>query len=43
MQYLKKNLSGGLTLDSILKVDEKFLDECISKVGFHNKKARWVN
>ncbi|CAJ0632373.1 5093_t:CDS:2 [Entrophospora sp. SA101] len=42
MQYLKKNLPGGLTIDSILKVDEKFLDECISKVGFHNKKANYI-
>lgn len=41
IQNLRKKLPGGLTLQSVLQVDEKFLDQCISKVGFHNKKAKY--
>ncbi|GBB91999.1 hypothetical protein RclHR1_01950011 [Rhizophagus clarus] len=42
VQNLRQKLPGGLNLDSILQVDEKFLDECISKVGFHRKKATYL-
>ncbi|CAG8583894.1 13243_t:CDS:2, partial [Acaulospora colombiana] len=37
---LRQKLPGGLTLKSVLQVDEDFLDQCISKVGFHRKKAK---
>ncbi|RHZ75975.1 hypothetical protein Glove_208g209 [Diversispora epigaea] len=42
IQNLRQKLPGGLTLQSVLQADEKFLDQCISKVGFHNKKAKYI-
>jgi endonuclease-3 len=39
VQNLRQKLPGGLNLNSVLQVNEKFLDQCISKVGFHHKKA----
>lgn len=32
----------GLTVDSILAVDEKTLDSLIANVGFHNKKVQYL-
>ncbi|CAI2165843.1 7047_t:CDS:2 [Funneliformis geosporum] len=42
IQNLRQKLPGGLNLDSILQAEEEFLDECISKVGFHRKKAKYL-
>lgn len=39
---LQKELPGGLTLDSILEVDEMTLDTMIKTVGFHTKKAGYI-
>lgn len=40
VKKLQAELPGGLNLDSILKVDEKELDEYIKPVGFHTRKAK---
>ncbi|CAB4401543.1 unnamed protein product [Rhizophagus irregularis] len=42
VQNLRQKLPGGLNLDSMIQANEKFLDECISKVGFHRKKATYL-
>ncbi|KAF0551523.1 DNA glycosylase [Gigaspora margarita] len=42
MQNLRQQLTGGLNIESIMQVDEKFLDQCISKVGFHRRKAKYI-
>ena len=42
IQNLRQILPGGLNLDSILQAEEKLLDKCIFKVGFHRKKATYV-
>ncbi|CAG8459359.1 12639_t:CDS:2 [Acaulospora morrowiae] len=39
---LRQKLSGGLNLKSVLQADEEYLDQCISKVGFHRKKAKYM-
>jgi endonuclease III len=39
IQNLRQVLPGGLNLDSVLQAEESLLDKCISKVGFHRKKA----
>lgn len=39
VQNLRKNLPGGLTLDSLLAASVEELDTLISKVGFHQTKA----
>jgi len=42
IQNLRQKLPGGLNLDSILQAEEEFLKECISVVGFHRRKAKYV-
>ncbi|CAG8841801.1 34406_t:CDS:2, partial [Racocetra persica] len=42
MQNLRQQLTGGLNIESIMQVDEEFLDQCISKVGFHRRKAKYI-
>ncbi|KAI9274448.1 DNA glycosylase [Phascolomyces articulosus] len=42
VKTLQTSLSGGLTLNSILQVDEKVLDNYIKSVGFHNRKAKYI-
>ncbi|CAG8741906.1 27259_t:CDS:2 [Dentiscutata erythropus] len=42
MQNLRQQLKGGLNMESIMQVDEEFLDQCISKVGFHRRKAKYI-
>ncbi|KAI8927602.1 DNA glycosylase [Entophlyctis helioformis] len=39
MANLKAHQPGGLTIDSVLAMDDKTLDGHISKVGFHNRKT----
>lgn len=39
MRTLKQKLPGGLTLKSLIDVDEEVLNEFIRPVGFHNRKA----
>ncbi|KAI8337835.1 DNA glycosylase [Choanephora cucurbitarum] len=39
---LKRELDGGLNLQSILKVEESTLDKLISSVGFHTRKASYI-
>ncbi|CAG8433005.1 6307_t:CDS:2 [Ambispora gerdemannii] len=39
---LRQKLPGGLNIQSIIDTDELILDECISKVGFHKQKAKWI-
>jgi endonuclease III len=39
---LQTELPGGLCLESILKVDERVLDDMIKAVGFHTKKAAYI-
>ncbi|KAI9481286.1 MAG: DNA glycosylase [Benjaminiella poitrasii] len=39
---LQTHLPGGLTLQSILDVDEVQLDKLIANVGFHKKKAEFL-
>lgn len=40
VKKLQTELPGGLNLDSILKVNEKVLDDYIKPVGFHTRKAK---
>jgi endonuclease-3 len=42
MKNLQQNLPGGFTLSSLLAVDQEHLNQLISKVGFHNNKARFI-
>ncbi|KAI9032906.1 DNA glycosylase [Phycomyces nitens] len=42
VRNLQKDLPGGLTLESILNVDEQELDDRIRAVGFHTKKAAYI-
>lgn len=42
MRRLQQELPGGLTLESILKVDPVVLNELIWAVGFHNNKTRFI-
>ncbi|RIA93240.1 putative endonuclease [Glomus cerebriforme] len=42
IQNLRQKLPGGLNLDNVLQAEEKFLDDCISKVGFHRRKATYL-
>ncbi|KAI8904094.1 DNA glycosylase [Gorgonomyces haynaldii] len=37
-----KQTKNGLTVDSILEMDIKELDQCIQKVGFHNRKTTYL-
>ncbi|CAG8696918.1 13437_t:CDS:2, partial [Ambispora leptoticha] len=39
---LRQKLLGGLNIQSVIDTDERILDECISKVGFHKTKAKWI-
>lgn len=39
---LQQELPGGLTLSSILQIDEQVLDDMIKTVGFHTKKAAYI-
>ena len=41
VKTLQTSLPGGLTLNSIIQVDEKVLDTYIKSVGFHNRKAKY--
>lgn len=40
VRNMQATLPGGLTLESILQVDEAELDQKIKAVGFHQRKAR---
>ncbi|KAL0088333.1 DNA glycosylase [Phycomyces blakesleeanus] len=42
VRNLQKDLPGGLTLESILNVNEQELDDRIRAVGFHTKKAAYI-
>ncbi|CAG8468088.1 13418_t:CDS:2 [Cetraspora pellucida] len=42
MQSLRQQLRGGLNIETIMQIDEEFLDQCISKVGFHRRKAKYI-
>ncbi|CAG8841130.1 13416_t:CDS:2, partial [Racocetra persica] len=42
MQNLCQQLTEGLNIESIMQVDEEFLDQCISKVEFHCRKAKYI-
>ena len=42
MRRLQTELPGGLTLESILKVEPVLLNELIWAVGFHNNKTRFI-
>ncbi|KAI8886556.1 DNA glycosylase [Backusella circina FSU 941] len=42
VQKLKTELPGGLTLESIINVDQVALDKQIYAVGFHTKKAAYI-
>ncbi|CCJ28721.1 unnamed protein product [Pneumocystis jirovecii] len=42
MRTLKQKLPGGLTLKSLIDVDEEVLNEFIRPVGFHNRKAKYI-
>ncbi|KAI7856013.1 DNA glycosylase [Circinella umbellata] len=42
VKTLQSSLPGGLTLNSIIQVDEKVLDTYIKSVGFHNRKAKYI-
>ena len=41
VKKLQNTLPGGLTLDSIIQVDEGVLDGYIKSVGFHTRKAKY--
>ncbi|KAI8145836.1 DNA glycosylase [Fennellomyces sp. T-0311] len=42
VKNLQSTLPGGLTLESILQVDEAVLDGYIKSVGFHTRKAKYI-
>ncbi|CAG8582900.1 7620_t:CDS:2 [Paraglomus occultum] len=42
IKNLQQRLPNGLTLQSVLDADEEFIDACISKVGFHKRKAMYI-
>ncbi|KAI8075052.1 DNA glycosylase [Gongronella butleri] len=42
VRRLQADLPGGLSIDSILDVDEKELDDMIRTVGFHSRKAGYI-
>lgn len=42
MNRLRSGLNGGLNIASILETSEKDIDEMICKVGFHNRKAKYI-
>ncbi|KTW29372.1 hypothetical protein T552_01326 [Pneumocystis carinii B80] len=42
MNTLKQKLPGGLTLKSLIEVDENLLNDYIRPVGFHNRKAKYI-
>lgn len=42
MSRLKTELKGGLNLESVLNTSEKEIDEMIHKVGFHNRKSKYI-
>ena len=42
MKNLQENLPGGLCLESLLKVEPAELNRLIEKVGFHNKKTKFI-
>lgn len=42
MKTLKQKLPGGLTLKSLIQVDEDVLNDYIKSVGFHNRKAKYI-
>ncbi|QSL64349.1 hypothetical protein MERGE_001649 [Pneumocystis wakefieldiae] len=42
MKTLKQKLPGGLTLKSLIDVDENLLNDYIKSVGFHNRKAKYI-
>ncbi|KAG4303549.1 hypothetical protein PCK1_000067 [Pneumocystis canis] len=42
MKNLKQNLPGGLTLKSLIEVNESVLNDFIRPVGFHNRKAKYI-
>ncbi|KAJ3090390.1 DNA N-glycosylase and apurinic/apyrimidinic (AP) lyase [Quaeritorhiza haematococci] len=42
VKKLMAHKPGGLTVDSILEMDEKTLDGYIAKVGFHNRKTKYL-
>ncbi|EMR11620.1 hypothetical protein PNEG_00059 [Pneumocystis murina B123] len=42
MKTLKQKLPGGLTLKSLIEVDENLLNDYIRPVGFHNRKTKYI-
>ncbi|CAR27743.1 hypothetical protein ZYGR_0N02290 [Zygosaccharomyces rouxii] len=44
MQYSMEEfkITQGITLETLLRIDEKKLDELIKSVGFHTRKAKYV-
>jgi len=38
-EAIRKLQKKGLTIENILKMSEKEIDQCIEKVGFHNRKT----
>ncbi|KAG4303895.1 hypothetical protein PORY_002712 [Pneumocystis oryctolagi] len=42
MKALKQKLPGGLTLKSLIEVDEEVLNDLIRPVGFHNRKVKYI-
>lgn len=42
VRKLQKELPYGLTIESILSIDESTLDTMISPIGFHTKKAAYI-
>lgn len=42
VRKLQNELEGGLTLQTILTIDESTLDSMIASVGFHTKKASYI-
>lgn len=42
MRNMQDNMPGGLTLESILRIEPELLNSLISKVGFHNNKTKFI-
>ncbi|ORX59160.1 DNA glycosylase [Piromyces finnis] len=41
-EAIHKLQKKGLTIENVLKMSEKEIDECIEKVGFHNRKTIYI-
>lgn len=42
VQNLEHKILGGLTVEGVSKQSVEFINSCISKVGFHNKKSHFL-